>query len=875
MEEASSSTGSTGGAMAGIPVIPSTSAALLANTNLEPERIAVLQTQLQEYRQKQMDLIGHFQRAQQELSVQHMHNLYTALQQQQQLQSLQERSGINPMLISQTSEDATSGPAAPLSLANSLTNLLSSSNGNLSNLSVPQTPTKEHHPTLPPQQPSAPTSSRKSDLPRTNSTTISQLTKDRLKNMIANRSKGESNSQSNLMSNVNGHDNSRRLKNSNSQMNVSSPHFEPYRLPTSLANAHNLQQASEFQLRKVNSEPNLKMKIRAKLLSKGNSPVQHVQQTNNSQFSFTHPQLKRSDSETSNMPIDMLPSGSHSNIPHLMLPSPSLPNLAAATGAFQNLNLPIGQDLTAFMAVANLSPFLSLPSLLNKKLELGGMTDEGDRNGFSSSASNSSLASNASLGSHQYQSLLKQQIRDLVLRRKSLVREDPEGEGMAESYNGLFSHVKLQQLTALAMESGFNPKLEPTFSTGLGYDPLMARHECVCSNNSNHVENGERIQRIWSKLTEEGHVAKCERITAKKASLEQLQMVHSQTYTTFFAVSPTACLKIDANALPLKRFLQLPCGGIGIDSDTYFNDASTQIAARLAAGTLIELSSQVAEGRLKNGFACIRPPGHHAEAEQALGFCFFNNVAVTAKVLQAKYPVQCAKIAIIDWDVHHGNGTQLSFDDDPNVLYMSLHRHDNGNFFPGTGSVTEIGKGAGKGFSVNIPFSGGVMKDAEYLAAWRTVVEPVLASFCPDFILVSAGFDACHGHVNALGGYEITPEMFGYMTKCLLSYANGKVVLALEGGYDLDSISAAAEQCVQALIGESDDAGRLCTDSLENLPNQSALETLQKVIAIHKGFWPALHGQEAAINTTEMQWRNVKLQVQMQQQQQLQQQLQQ
>lgn len=136
-----------------------------------------------------------------------------------------------------------------------------------------------------------------SDLPRSNSTTISQLTKDRLKNMIANRSKGESNSQSNLMSNSvtangNGHDNGRKLKNSNSQVNVSSPHFEPYRLPTSLANAHNLQQASEFQLRKVNSEPNLKMRIRAKLLSKGSSPVQHVQQ-NNSQFNFTHPQLKR------------------------------------------------------------------------------------------------------------------------------------------------------------------------------------------------------------------------------------------------------------------------------------------------------------------------------------------------------------------------------------------------------------------------------------------------------------------------------------------------------------------------------------------------------------------------------------------------------
>ncbi|CAI5456281.1 unnamed protein product [Caenorhabditis angaria] len=312
---------------------------------------------------------------------------------------------------------------------------------------------------------------------------------------------------------------------------------------------------------------------------------------------------------------------------------------------------------------------------------------------------------------------------------------------------------------------------------------------------------------------------------------------------------------MDANSLPVKRFLQLPCGGIGVDTDTYFNDASTQTAARMATGSLIELATQVVENRVKNGFACIRPPGHHAERELAMGFCFFNNVAITAKVLQNKYPTQCAKIAIIDWDVHHGNGTQLSFEEDPNVLYLSLHRHDNGHFFPGTGSVTEVGREAGKGFTVNVPFSGDIMRDADYLAAWRAIVEPVLESFQPTFILVSAGFDAARGHANALGGYEISPELFGFMTKSLMNFANGKVVLALEGGYDLTSISQAAEQCVQALIGESDDAGRLSSAALETLPCLSAQETIQKVIAIHKGSWPLLSSKQASINTTEMQWR--------------------
>jgi histone deacetylase 4/5 len=186
----------------------------------------------------------------------------------------------------------------------------------------------------------------------------------------------------------------------------------------------------------------------------------------------------------------------------------------------------------------------------------------------------------------------------------------------------------------------------------------------------------------------------------------------------------------------------------------------------------------------------------------------FSNVAITARYLQKT----CNRIAIIDWDVHHGNGTQLCFESDPSVLYISIHRHDNGNFFPGTGAVTEIGVGEGRGFTVNIPFSGDTMGDADYLACWRVIVLPLLDSFCPDFILVSSGFDAARGHAMSLGGYdewnnliepilmfsyEVSPRLFGYFTRTLLSYAEGKVVLALEGGYDLPSICDSAESCVK------------------------------------------------------------------------------
>lgn len=163
-----------------------------------------------------------------------------------------------------------------------------------------------------------------------------------------------------------------------------------------------------------------------------------------------------------------------------------------------------------------------------------------------------------------------------------------------------------------------------------------------------------------------------------------------------------------------------------------------------------------------------------------MGFCFFNNVAIAARHLLQRYPDRCGKIAIIDWDVHHGNGTQLCFESDSNVLYLSLHRHDNGNFFPGTGAVTEVGVGVGKGFTVNIPFSGDLMGDAEYLAAWRCVVAPVLDEFMPDFILVSAGFDGAKGHPSTLGGYELSPQLFGYLTAQLMQYANGRLVSMLD-----------------------------------------------------------------------------------------------
>uniref|UniRef100_A0A9J7XYW0 Histone deacetylase n=1 Tax=Cyprinus carpio carpio TaxID=630221 RepID=A0A9J7XYW0_CYPCA len=288
-----------------------------------------------------------------------------------------------------------------------------------------------------------------------------------------------------------------------------------------------------------------------------------------------------------------------------------------------------------------------------------------------------------------------------------------------------------------------------------------------------------------------------------------------------------------------KMYAVLPCGGIGVDSDTVWNEMHSSGAVRMAVGCVIELAFKVAAGELKNGFAVVRPPGHHAEESTAMGFCFFNSVAITAKLLQQKLGV--GKILIIDWDIHHGNGTQQAFYNDPNVLYISLHRYDDGNFFPGSGAPEEVGVGPGEGFNVNIAWTGGVeppMGDVEYLTAFRTVVMPIANEFSPDVVLVSAGFDAVEGHQSPLGGYNVTAKCFGHLTKQLMKLAGGRVVLALEGGHDLTAICDASESCVAALLGDELDPVPLTV--LQQKPCPKATASLERVIEIQSKHWTSV-----------------------------------
>lgn len=439
------------------------------------------------------------------------------------------------------------------------------------------------------------------------------------------------------------------------------------------------------------------------------------------------------------------------------------------------------------------------------------------------------------------QALLLEQQRIHQLRN---YQASMEAAGIPVSFG---SHRPLSRAQSSPASATFpmsvqEPPTKPRFTTGLVYDTLMLKHQCTCGNTNSHPEHAGRIQSIWSRLQETGLRGKCECIRGRKATLEELQTVHSEAHTLLYGTNPLNRQKLDSKKLLgslTSVFVRLPCGGVGVDSDTIWNEVHSSGAARLAVGCVVELVFKVATGELKNGFAVVRPPGHHAEESTPMGFCYFNSVAVAAKLLQQRLNV--SKILIVDWDVHHGNGTQQAFYNDPNVLYMSLHRYDDGNFFPGSGAPDEVGTGPGVGFNVNMAFTGGLeppMGDAEYLAAFRTVVMPIANEFAPDVVLVSSGFDAVEGHPTPLGGYNLSAKCFGYLTKQLMGLAGGRLVLALEGGHDLTAICDASEACVSALLGN--ELEPLPEKVLHQRPNANAVHSMEKVMDIHSKYWRCL-----------------------------------
>jgi len=267
--------------------------------------------------------------------------------------------------------------------------------------------------------------------------------------------------------------------------------------------------------------------------------------------------------------------------------------------------------------------------------------------------------------------------------------------------------------------------------------------------------------------------------------------------------------------------------------DDIFFTKDTSAGARMAAGCVAEACQAVVRGDIQRAYCVVRPPGHHAHCAQAMGFCFFNSAVVAARAALACEGIE--KVCILDWDVHHGDGVQdLTLDDD-SILYVSLHRYGDG-FYPGTGAAEEIGK---NGTNVNVGWREKGLGDADYLAAFDLVIEPVVRSFAPDLIIIAAGYDAAEG--DPLGGMMLSPNGYEHMTTRLCAIGSGRVVVALEGGYALRPLATSAAATLRALLGETPRAL-----SSRQRPRKTSVKLLTDLAALLADHWPVLKSEEHA-----------------------------
>ena len=293
-----------------------------------------------------------------------------------------------------------------------------------------------------------------------------------------------------------------------------------------------------------------------------------------------------------------------------------------------------------------------------------------------------------------------------------------------------------------------------------------------------HPESHQRLEVLYQMLQEPGMKGNYVEIPPRLATQEELELIHMPNYISLVASTAGRSMTM-------------------LDPDTYACAKSYE-TARLAAGGTLAAVDKVVSGEVDNAFAFVRPPGHHAETNRAMGFCLFNNAAIAASYALATHKLK--KALIIDWDLHHGNGTQHSFYERSEVLYFSTHQYP---YYPGTGFFTETGSGAGKGFTVNVPLKAGP-GDAEYFLLFAEILEPIALEFKPDIVFVSAGFDIYSQ--DPLGGMQVTAQGFGNLAKVILEFAQqtgkGRVIFVLEGGYHLEGLRDSAREVLKTLRGE-------------------------------------------------------------------------
>jgi acetoin utilization deacetylase AcuC-like enzyme len=300
-------------------------------------------------------------------------------------------------------------------------------------------------------------------------------------------------------------------------------------------------------------------------------------------------------------------------------------------------------------------------------------------------------------------------------------------------------------------------------------------------NLPGHPEHAGRIRSVWQKLEQVGLTHRMLTLDAQPIDPELIVTVHTPRY------------------LEILNWIESQEGIVHIDADTYALPSSYHIA-RLSAGGVVDAVEHVLTGKAANGLAAVRPPGHHALAGRGMGFCILGNVAIAARYAQRKHNIE--RVMIVDFDVHHGNGTQDMFYDDDSVLFVSTHQYP---FYPGTGSVGEIGSDKGKGYTLNVPLEAG-HGDKNYAAVYREVLWPVARRFKPQLILVSAGFDAHWS--DPLAMMRLSLAGYAHLTRELIAMAtelcDGKIVFVMEGGYDLEALGHGMRNIAHALLGEDE-----------------------------------------------------------------------
>jgi acetoin utilization deacetylase AcuC-like enzyme len=345
--------------------------------------------------------------------------------------------------------------------------------------------------------------------------------------------------------------------------------------------------------------------------------------------------------------------------------------------------------------------------------------------------------------------------------------------------------------------------------TGIVKDRAYLRH----GTDSGHPETPRRLVSIYEMLENPDMVWKFTGIDARRATREELERVHRPAF-------------IDAIAATAGRSMSM------LDPDTVASSETYDIA-RLAAGGLINAVDAVVSRKVDNAFALVRPPGHHADEGRAAGFCIFNNVAVGARHAMAQHNME--RILIVDWDLHHGNGTQDIFYGDRKVLYFSTHQFP---YYPGTGAMGEMGRGEGLGYTINVPLRPGA-DDAFYVRIFQDILSPVAMAFKPEIILVSAGFDTYFA--DPLGEMKVTPEGFAALTRILLNLADacsgGRLVLVLEGGYHIQGLA----KCVRSVLLELLDETRATEEELIRMAagaDDKAKTLIGQVRKAIEPYWP-------------------------------------